>query len=454
MTHEPPGTGDEAGTEAMTTGLSGATRYGPTLVIAAVVLASAALAATGAWPWAVAVALAGGALAWWILRIAAGQRAMAARLTGLEEERRRLRSILETVPEAMIIIDEGGVIRSFSAEAERLFGLTATEAVGRNVRILMPEPYRGAHDGYIRRYLDTGERRIIGIGRLVVGLRKDGTTFPMELAVGEATAGGRRVFTGFVRDVTERQRTEARLQELQAELVYISRVTAMGEMASSLAHELNQPLSAIANYLKGTQRLLERAGHDDLRTAEDALDKATDQAIRAGEILRKVRSLVRRGEAEQRNESFAKLAEESVALAMVGTKDLDIGVQFHFDPTIDTVYVDRVQVQQVLINLVRNAVEAMAESERRELRIANAVHTDGRIRVEVSDTGDGLDPAIREQLFQPFVTSKDAGIGVGLSISRAIVEAHGGRIWAQDNEDGGVRFCMTLPAARHEEAEP
>src|SRR6185312_9967831 len=158
-----------------------------------------------------------------------------------------LQSILDTVPEATIVIDERGIMHSFSVAAERLFGYTTAEAIGQNVKILMPAPYREAHDGYLASYMRTGERRIIGIGRVVVGMRKDGTTFPMELAVGEMNSGNQRYFTGFIRDITERQRTEARLQELQSELVHISRLTAMGEMASTLAHELNQPLSAILN---------------------------------------------------------------------------------------------------------------------------------------------------------------------------------------------------------------
>ena len=169
-----------------------------------------------------------------------------------------LRSILDTVPDAMVLIDEAGRIHDFSPAAERLFGWTAGEVEGRNVSMLMPSPYREAHDGYLDRYYRTGERRIIGTGRVVVGERRDGSTFPMELAVGEMRMEGARYFTGFVRDLTERQQTETRLQELQTELVHVSRLTALGEMASALAHELNQPLSAIANYLKGSRMLLAR----------------------------------------------------------------------------------------------------------------------------------------------------------------------------------------------------
>ena len=357
-----------------------------------------------------------------------------------------VQSILDTVPEAMIVIDERGLMQSFSSAAERLFGYTPREAIGQNVKVLMPAPYREQHDGYLRRYLDTGERRIIGIGRLVVGQRKDGSTFPMELAVGEMKSGDRRFFTGFIRDLTERQKTEARLQELQSELVHISRLTAMGEMASALAHELNQPLSAISNYLKGSRRLLEGDGDERATTLRDALDKAADQAIRAGHIIRRLRDFVSRGESERRVESIIKLVEEASALALVGVKDRGIRVQFHFDPGIDLVLADRVQIQQVLLNLIRNAMDAMEGTQTRDLSISAEPAGDAHVRVSVADSGAGIAPEIAEQLFQPFITTKRQGMGVGLSISRTIVEAHGGRIWAEPNAGGGTVFHFTLTA--------
>src|SRR5215475_13889765 len=227
------------------------------------------------------------------------RRAMAAGAEQVLAREAHLKSILETVPDAMIVIDERGVIHDFSAAAQRTFGYTAEEAVGLNVKILMPSPYREAHDGYLARYLATGERRIIGIGRVVTGERKDGSTFPMELAVGEMRSNDRRFFTGFVRDLTERQDTEARLQELQSELVQISRLTAMGEMASTLAHELNQPLAAISNYLRGSRRLLDSASDRDRARVRDAVDKAADQALRAGQVSRRLRNSAARGESEQ-----------------------------------------------------------------------------------------------------------------------------------------------------------
>ena len=355
-----------------------------------------------------------------------------------------LQSILDTVPEAMIVIDERGIMQSFSSAAERLFGLRAADALGQNVDILMPSPYRENHDGYMQRYLTTGERRIIGIGRVVVGQRKDGSTFPMELAVGEMKSGDRRFFTGFIRDLTERQMTEARLQELQSELVHISRLTAMGEMASTLAHELNQPLSAISNYLKGSRRLLEGNSDERSATMRDALEKAADQAMRAGQIIRRLRDFVSRGESERRVESVTKLVEEASALSLVGVKDRGIRVQFQFDPTVDLVFADRVQIQQVLLNLIRNSMDAMETSKTRDLVVTIAPADNGHVQISVADTGSGIAPEIAEQLFQPFITTKRQGMGVGLSISRTIVESHGGKIWVEPNPAGGTIFHFTI----------
>ena len=362
-----------------------------------------------------------------------------------------LKSILDTVPDAMIVIDERGNIQSFSAAAERLFGHSAEQVIGKNIRIMMPSPYRESHDGYLERYLQTGERRIIGIGRVVVGERTDGSTFPMELAVGEMKSADQRYFTGFIRDLTERQKTEARLQELQAELVHISRLTAMGEMASTLAHELNQPLSAIANYLKGSRRLLEGSSDGNAATVRDAMDKAAAQALRAGDIIRRLRDFVARGENERSMEPARRLIEEASALALVGAKNLGVRTRFQFDPAVDLVLVDKVQIQQVLLNLVRNAIEAMEGMEKRELTISAKATDADMAMISVGDTGPGIAPDVADRLFQPFTTTKATGMGVGLSICRTIIEAHGGQIWVEPNSGGGAVFHFTLRRVTREE---
>jgi two-component system sensor kinase FixL len=396
-------------------------------------------------------ALVGACTAWLGGRLRRAQLRAAETTQDLRAREAHLQSILDTVPDAMVVIDEAAIIRSFSSAAERLFGYTAKEAIGQNVKILMPSPYRENHDDYMERYRRTGDRRIIGIGRVVVGERRDGSTFPMELAVGEMRSGNQRYFTGFVRDLTERQQAEARLQELQSELVHISRLTAMGEMASTLAHEINQPLSAIANYLKGSRRLIESNAEDAPRKIRDAIDKAAEQALRAGQIIRRLREFVARGESERGVENLVKLIEEAGALAMVGAKERDIRVRFHFDPRVELVLADRVQVQQVILNLIRNAIDAMEQAPRRELEISTELTDGAMVTVSFADTGPGIAPEIVPQLFQPFITTKRTGMGVGLSISRTIIEAHGGRIWVEARPGGGAVFRFTMRTVSKED---
>ena len=363
-----------------------------------------------------------------------------------------LRSILDAVPDATIVIDEKGTIQSFSAAAERLFGYAEAAVAGRNVALLMPAPHREAHDSYIARYLLTGEKRIIGIDRVVTGLRQDGSTFPMKLEVGEMKSGDRRFFTGFIRDLTERQETEHQLQELQTELARLSRLTAMGEMASTLAHEINQPLSAISNYLQGCSRLLEPVDHPNAPKIRDALAETIKQTLRAGSIIRQLREFVARGETERCPEDINKLVEEASALALVGAKDEGVKTVFSFDTRLALVLVEKVQIQQVLLNLMRNAIEAMQGCDRKELVVTTAPGAKGMIEVAVADTGHGLAEEIADRLFQPFVTTKPAGMGVGLSISKRIIEAQGGEMWAEPNQGGGTVFRFTLEPATQEGA--
>lgn len=358
-----------------------------------------------------------------------------------------LRSILDTVPEAMVVIDEAGLIHSFNPAAERLFGYAAAEAIGQDVGLLMPEPMRDRHDADLGRYRETRERRIIGTTRTVTGRRRDGSTFPMELAIGEMSSGERVFFTGFINDLTEQRRTEARLQELQSELGHVSRLSAMGEMATTLAHELNQPLGAISNYTNGCRRLLAQPDSEAIVRAQEVLDKAAEQALRARQIISRLREFVARGETEKRVEPVATMIEEAGALTLSGADEQGITAQVVLDPRVGSVLADRVQVQQVLVNLLRNAREAMQRSGRRELTVETRRVSPEWAEIAVSDTGAGIAEEVADRLFQPFVTTKAGGMGVGLSICRTIVEAHGGRLWAERNAVGGATFRLTLPVA-------
>nr|WP_314442454.1 PAS domain S-box protein [uncultured Sphingomonas sp.] len=359
-----------------------------------------------------------------------------------------LRSILATVPDAMVVIDEKGCILSFSAAAERMFGFSEAEILGENVSILMPSPDRERHDRYLSNYHQTGERKIIGIGRVTTARHRDGYTFPIELAIGEAADSERRIFTGFIRDLTERQHAEMRLQDLQAELAHVGRVSEVGTLASALAHELNQPLAAIANYCEAARDLVTGApGEEELALVREALDEAAQQSIRAGQIVRRLRDFITYGQTERKIEHLPRLIAEANALGLVGSREYGVEVDIDLDPQATDVLVDRVQIQQVLLNLIRNGIDAMIGSRVRQLTITTNRDGEEMVRISVADTGKGIAPEMAGQLFQPFVSNKEHGMGIGLSICRTIIEAHGGKIWFEPGPGGGTVFHFTVPEA-------
>ena len=397
-------------------------------------------------------ALVGLAIAWMGEMLHRASKAIDRAESALDTREAHLRSILDTVIDATVVIEKDGTIVSFNAAAVRQFGYAEAEVVGENVRLLMPEPYRHEHDGYMHRYLTTGEKRIIGIDRVVAGRRKDGSTFPMKLAVGEMKSGGKTFFTGFIRDLTERQESAARLHEIQGELARLARLNELGEMASTLAHELNQPLSAIANYVQGCARLLRDMDDAVAAKMRAALEETARQSLRAGQIIRHLREFVTKGATEKAPENIRSLVEEAGALALVGSRERGVRTVFDFAPGPATVMVDRIQIQQVLTNLMRNAMDAMRDSARRELVVRTHAAHGGEIAVIVEDTGPGISEEISAQLFKPFVTTKPGGMGVGLSISKRIVEAHGGMLTVSQNAAGGATFRFTLPTFKEEDA--
>lgn len=386
----------------------------------------------------------GGTIVWLGALLYTAHTSGAATLAELRRREAHLQSVLDTVPDATLVIEADGTITTFNKAAVRQFGYTPEEVTGRNVSILMPTPYREQHDNYLHRYLSTGEKRIIGVDRVVVGQRKDGSTFPMSLAVGETRSGGRVYFTGFIRDLTERQESAAQLEAAQAELARLARLNELGEMASTLAHELNQPLSAIANYVQGCVRIVAQLEGEVADRLRFALSETAKQALRAGDIIRHLREFVTRGDTDKHPSDIKQLVEEAAALALVGSRERGIRTEFDYDPAPAVVLVDRVQVQQVLTNLMRNAMEAMRDGPERTLTLRTRV-VDSMLNVIVEDTGTGISPEVASRLFQPFVTSKASGMGIGLSISRRIIRAHGGDITVEGNAHGGATFTFTLP---------
>lgn len=499
----------------------------------------------------------------------------------LRSNRSLLQMIIATSPDAIITIDSGGIIESFNASAEQMFGYRANEVIGRNVSCLMPERYASEHDAYLARYLETGERRIIGIGREVAGRRKDGTVFPIELAVGEVEFDQRKRFTGFIRDISRRRAAEIgqaesdrrlaealeglplgvvlcdaeghvthinremrrmlaplgaalrigiayeqlirqmvesgliatdasgqgqwlskrleqirsrestqievpcadgswalamehktsngeivalrmditrlkqaeaalrasleRQHELQSEFHHVSRLSAMGEMAATLAHELNQPLTAVINYVQACRRLIVSDAGGARARVPELIGKAVDQAHRAGEIISHLREFVTRGNSERLPADVNEVVRQACDLALVGTRAEDIAVTMDLAEDLPLVTMDRVQIQQVIVNLVRNSVDALRESERRQILVRTRRSGPRDVSIAVSDSGPGLDPKIAARLFEPFNTSKKNGMGIGLTVCRSIVQEHGGTIGAAAVPGAGVAFTVELP---------
>lgn len=365
------------------------------------------------------------------------------RLARLEEHDGILRAGLDAAPDANIVIDEEGIIVTFNHAAEQLFGWPSDEICGQNISTLMPPAYAQAHDNYVHRYIQTGERRVIGSPRQVAGLRRDGAEFPLELRIAEARIGPRRYFTGVVRDLSTMREAERRSDELHAQLTQVWSLNSMGEMASVLAHELNQPLSAVANYLRAARTLIANLEIDD-DDLIDAVSRAGDQAVRAGEIIRTMRDLATRGGTETKPESLSAILGEIEFIIGLMVRDAGARVFYDLFQGPDVVLADRIQIQQLVVNLVRNAIDAVAKFPDREIKISTKRDSDGKLITTVEDSGPGVDSAVMGRVFQPLASTKPTGMGLGLSICRAIVENHGGRIWVQPSSLGGAAFCFVL----------
>ena len=364
----------------------------------------------------------------------------------LRDSEARLRAVLNGVADAIVTINEQGTVQAMNAATTAMFGYSADELIGRDVSALVPEPHHGQHAAYIERYLRTGEAKIIGVRREVEGRRKDGSLFPAELMVSETRHGEERLFIGFVRDLSERRRFEARLGKLHA-----NRLDSMADMATALAHELNQPLAAASNYLSVARHILDAQPQPHGPAINETLDKASSQMMRASQIISHLREFMARGEPDKVEQSLHDLIRRTCELMTPSAKERNVDIALLLNAADDTVLADKVQIEQALVNLMRNAFDAMDEFRERTLTIATGLEN-GMIRTEVSDTGYGLSESSNSDLFVPFTSTKKNGLGVGLSISRSIIEAHYGIIWAEANPGGGAKFCFTLPLAKLENA--
>ncbi len=479
-------------------------------------------------------------------------------------------ALLATAVDGIIVIDGQGIVRVYNHACERLFLYSSDEVVGRNVRMLMPEPHRHQHDGYLQRCQTTGERRIIGIGREVVGRRKNGTTFPMYLSVGEGVLDGVRLYVGIlhdlseartaaavhqrtlqelssivkysedaiigrtlegtvtswnpgaerifgysaaemighslsiifpdelvseeeaiisklregrsvshyettrrrkdgvqihvslsvspirdaagdivgaskiVRDITDRKAAETRFRQLQSEMAHVSRLTAMGQLTSAIAHELNQPLTAVANFVDTARIVLEGVQDPNVAKIDQFLAKGAAQIERAGEIIRRLREFVEKRKVSRTTESVNSIVQDAIALGLLSSSDVNVTLKTELEPGLAAISLDRIQIQQVLVNLIRNAIEAMHASKLKEITISTKLNGP-LIEIAVADTGPGIPPEIAGRLFQPFSTTKSTGMGIGLMICRSIVEAHGGTICAAPRAGGGTVFTIQLP---------
>lgn len=359
-----------------------------------------------------------------------------------EQDRDRLAAIVESSHDVIIGKDLRGIVTAWNRGAELTYGYTAAEMIGRPISDLAPAERKGEVDDLIRRVCRGEVIAQYDTQRVT----KDGRVLDMSLTLSPIrTDKGEVVGISTIgRDTTDLRQAEGRVRELTGEMQHIARLSAMGQLASSLAHELNQPLTAVANYSDATRHMM-TTSNPPVDRVVDFLGKIAAQAERAGQIIRRLRSYVEKTEVERAPESLSMVVEEAAALATVGAKLDGVSISYDLAPDLTPISMDKIQIQQVVVNLVRNAIEAMSGVERRELAIRTS-GADDRQEVAIADTGPGLSPEIVENLFKPFTTTKKTGMGIGLSISQSIVGEHGGRIWAEPNPGGGTVFRFMLPA--------
>jgi two-component system sensor kinase FixL len=356
-------------------------------------------------------------------------------------------ALLDAAVDAIVVIDELGLIVTFNRAAERMFGYTAAAVVGQNVTMLMGEPHRSQHNAYVGRYVASREPHIIGKGREVEARRANGEIFPVSLAVGEAAEGGKQRFVGIIRDLSAQRAAEQRARALELRLAHVGRFNLMGEMAAGIAHEINQPLSAIATYAQAAKRVMQRP-EPDVAMLADICTKIDDQARRAGQVIGNLRKFIRKQEIETQALDVNRVIADVMSLIEADARSEGIPVHVRAGEGLPKVRADAVQLQQVLLNLTRNSVDAMRGglANERGILIATERGERGGVRITVTDHGHGVSRQLGDHIFHPFVTTKRDGLGVGLAISKTIVQSYDGNLTYSDNPRGGSIFCIELPA--------
>jgi len=335
-----------------------------------------------------------------------------------------------------------------NTQAERLFGYSRAELIGQDVEMLVPERFRGAHSGFVTDSFSAPQSRAMGAGRELLGCRKDGTEFPVEIALNPIQSTEGLLVLIAIADLTARRQAEMEAKELRGNLAHAGRVTLLGQLASALAHELSQPLGAILRNAE-TAEIMLQGSSPDLEELRSIVTDILRDDQRAGQVIDRLRSLLKRGSLDLQPIELSSVIAEVLSLVHADAAARHVKLAYSATPDLPLVRGDRVHLQQVVLNLLVNAMDALegCAPDQRCLEV-RAHRTDATTcEVRVSDNGPGLPGDALERLFEPFFTTKAKGMGMGLAVSKTIIESHKGRLWAENRPAGGACFCFTLPVA-------
>ena len=366
--------------------------------------------------------------------------------TAAPEDSGFFEALLDSAVDAIVIINQEGKIQRFNRGAQLMFGYTAEEVLHRNVKVLMPEPAHSHHDGYLSRYRQTGQAAIIGRGRDERGLRKSGEVFPMHLSVGESRRDGEVHFVGIVHDLSQKHATEAKLKDLEQQLLHADRLLILGELTAGIAHEINQPLTAISAYADAARHLVEKTPETLDPAVHDICTRISEQSRRAAAVVSRLRMLVRSGTSKKARHNMLNIIRNVLLLFDFEVNKMNVVIHTHAAGDLQDVYVDEIQIQQILVNLVKNGLDAILECGQKngqiDIRVEQAAD---ELHVSVQDNGGGVSAQSQARLFEPFYTSKPKGVGLGLSICKNNATAHGGTLNCASAQPGATRFVLRLP---------